>query len=409
MRNLIRVIFFVLAVFLFAGVLNAFSENVSEKITEVEIPESIPRYIRVAIAKNVDRSVFRSESFLVKAGNDTFNCGKAYLKVSVYDNSFYIGKERLAAKKIIIYPSKKRFRFKGNEYSGCIVLLLKGKRFTVVNYVYLEDYLKSVLPYEAYPGWNIEVLKAQAVASRSYALFNEIVSKDKDYSLESDTMSQVYGCRGKATFMTDKAVDETCGEVICRGDKLLLSFFHSSCGGMTENVENVWPSFCPSPALVAVVCPYCRGTKNYYWENFISFRSIEKKLARKYGRLKIHFIKGNGLTSGGRIKSFTVFSKGKNIVIPANDFRLMIGPAVIKSLKISELKVSDDGFSKSLKISGYGWGHGVGMCQWGAAVMADKGYGYSEILRYYYKGTTVKKLFLQPPTAPERFALTLNS
>ena len=256
-------------------------------------------------------------------------------------------------------------------------------RLLVINEVGLEDYLRGVVPWEANPKWTQEALKAQAVVSRTYALFKMIENKDESFSVSNDVISQVYGGVTTEKEATNRAIDATRGQILVYQGKIFPAFFHSTCGGHTTRAENAWPIE-PHPALRGVTCGFCAESPHYYWKTSVSAQEIQRALKRSgFTVAGIQKISPVDLDESGRARFFMIeYSTGK-LKIPSNDFRLLLGPMKFKSVLIQH--VMRDG--NSFIFQGHGWGHGVGMCQYGAKKMGELGYTYKQILDYYYPGS----------------------
>lgn len=270
------------------------------------------------------------------------------------------------------------------KYRGEVEVLRKGGKLLVVNVLDIESYLRSVVPSEMLPSWDEEALKAQAICSRSFALYNIIRNRENDYHICS-TM-QVYNGMEKEDHRTDKAIRATRGEVLYYKGKLLLSYFHTCCGGYTEYAGNVWEAGFRFPRPVR--CPFCKISPNYEWKVEISAKSLEKKLSRD-GVGGIKTIRPYRKSRfGGRITQLVIRHKDGRKKMKINRFRLLVGPDVVKSGLFTVREKRKDVF----EFKGRGWGHGVGLCQWGAKHMADVGYSYESILEYYFPGSSIKKV-----------------
>ena len=286
------------------------------------------------------------------------------------------------------------FMVKGKKYRGYMKLLLtNGKSgVTVVNTLPLEEYLYGVVPSESISTWKENALRAQAVAARTYALKHMGGYASSGYDVTDNTSSQVYNGFSAETSATDKAVDSTKGEILTYQGQPIDALFHASGGGYTEDSENVW----------GMSIPYLRAVKEEdtpevksSWNKTIPLSSIGTDLSIgqlksiKLSRLKSGPMKTSDRGVSGRVKQVVfVGSKGQKI-ITGNALRDMYG------LRSTLFDFNIEG--KNLVINGYGFGHGLGMSQWGAEAMArkhddDKEY-YKTILSHYYKGTDIKKIY----------------
>ncbi|MDP2939295.1 MAG: SpoIID/LytB domain-containing protein [Candidatus Omnitrophota bacterium] len=304
-----------------------------------------------------------------------------YTGIKIGNLDFKICCLRIVAKKdATIYVNDRLLRGEIN------IIRNKNLKLTVVNNLDLEDYVRGVLYHEVSHLWPIEAIKAQAVATRSFALYQAGLNKNKDFDLTSDIRSQVYGGRFSERNRTNKAVNKTKGEVLYFKQEVLAAFFSATCAGHTEDAGNLWKiDLLP---LKGVVCNFCINSAHYQWKRNFRLKNIEEKLRKAgydLGDIKnISVLKRN---SSGRIEVLEIICReGSSFTISGKDFRQIIGPNEIRS---NNYEILIKGYYVDFK--GIGWGHGVGLCQWGAKGMAEKGFNYRKILSFYYPGATIKK------------------
>jgi len=268
----------------------------------------------------------------------------------------------------------------GRNFKGEIECIKRSdNKLLVVNTLGLEDYIKGVLYHEVSHYWPKEVLKAQAIVSRTYAAYKIQENKDKDFHVSCDIYSQVYGGKTSERYRTSRAVDETRGEVIIFNGSLIPAYFHASCGGHTEDAGELWNT--DIPALKGVVCNFCRESPHFRWYAVIPLKELAEKLGLSARILRIEV---SSINASGRVRELKLVTEDKETRISGKDFRNRLGPGLIRSLRF-RLKVEGN----DAVFEGTGWGHGVGLCQWGAYFLAKEGYGYAEILRYYYPGCKI--------------------
>lgn len=215
---------------------------------------------------------------------------------------------------------------------------------------------------------DIEALKAQAVASRTYAVYKINSSSNNEYDLTATTSDQVYNPNNVTEIVKD-AVDSTSGQVMTYNGNIICAYFFSTSGGHTEAPENVWYSS----------LPYLEGVEDPY-EPYIEGKSEwEARIpASKYGKMEIL-----NRNENGRVMELKV---GKE-VYTKNNIRTKLGASTIKSTWF-ELEYDED--TDEYVFTGKGYGHGVGMSQYGAMGMAEAGFNYKEILNWYYQGIEIE-------------------
>ncbi|MBN1622682.1 MAG: SpoIID/LytB domain-containing protein [Endomicrobiales bacterium] len=291
--------------------------------------------------------------------------------------------------RIVPNNEENRIRINGRRYRDSLLIRSNDGLLTVINELGIEGYIYGILPREVSPSWPQEVLKAQAIVSRTYALRNLGRHSKEGFDLCNKTHCQVYGGVESEDERTNKAVDATRSKVLVYENKLAQALFHACCAGHTENPRYVWNySSEPPKYLRGRVCKFCSDSPHYTWTKKASAEFIRKRLVN--AGYKVGVIKSIGRyqrTSSGRIKTLEIKHSKGELNINAAKFRLAVDPQIIKSTYINRIRKVGESF----EFSGNGWGHGVGMCQWGAKGMAEKGYSYKRILDFYFPGVNVEK------------------
>ncbi len=262
---------------------------------------------------------------------------------------------------------------------GQIEIRQDKKGLAAINILPLEAYLMAVLGSEMPHSFPLEALKAQAVASRTYALRRKIDSWGKPYHLGATVLHQVYGGAAAEDERTREVVYSTRGQVLTWKMEPIEAYFHSNCGGHTENGKDALGR--PLPYLKSVSCN-CRQRVKSDWRIQLSSKDLNK-LAK--GVKKIQVVER---TITGRAKRVSLRSLRASKVVSAVDLRRIVGYSRIKSL---DFRVEGNGHS--LILSGKGFGHGAGLCQWGAKAYAEKGWDYVNILKHYYNGAKLVKMY----------------
>jgi stage II sporulation protein D len=301
--------------------------------------------------------------------------------IMIADQIYFADRLRISAKKdVSIYLNEKKLRYRGQID---FVPDLKNK-FLVINALGIEDYVKGVLYHEVPHDWPLTAIKAQAVATRTYVLYQLSQKVKEKYDVTSDIYSQVYGGRSAERYRSNIASNRTRGEVLTFNGKVLPAYFSSTCGGQTENVSELWKhDLLP---LKGVKCRFCALSPHYRWKKNFRSKDIQDQL--NANGFKIGMIKEIDVTNrteNGRVKNIKITTRdGTSTTKAGTRFREIIGPNIIKS---NLYDVDMKGYYFDL--IGRGWGHGVGMCQWGAYQMARDKYKYTSIMEHYYPGTKI--------------------
>lgn len=255
------------------------------------------------------------------------------------------------------------------------------QKMDVVGLVPLDDYIVGVLASEMPLTWPLETLKAQAVAARSYALAVIEERKNKSFHVESSIMDQVFRpiVEGeKSHALVQKAVQAVAETkhlklYMKNSPRVLKAFFHADCGGKTTTAKSVWNSSVNSGVTVDSSCPTSPSAN---W-------NLKLSKVEMASRLKLTDFSSISLIRdkvAGRIQSVKVaLLNSKEKIFSANEFRQLLGFQELKS-SLFEMHSHDEGFD----FQGRGFGHGVGLCQWGSRHLGKKGYNFRQILKHYY-------------------------
>ena len=318
--------------------------------------------------------------------------------------------------------------FGGRPYRDELHIYSKGSSCEVINEVELEKYLDGLVNSEFSARWNEEAIAAQIIAARTYAYYQmlQMRKRGQHYDVDATVKDQVYDGSIREDFRSSRAVERSRGLVLTFGpvdhSAPIKAFYHSTCGGQTELPENVWGN--PFTGFKRPVhCPFCNQSPVYSWD--ISMRGNEIGQALLKGARR-----GNGfpgwpknweqtlqkgqlldfrisrLTPQGRVLQLkTLWADGPKVVelsISGSRFREWIGATRLKSAVFQASAewagkrvagVAKPGNGREWRFRGRGNGHGVGMCQWGAKVMGEKGFTMSAILKHYYPDAILRRLW----------------
>ncbi|MCB1147391.1 MAG: SpoIID/LytB domain-containing protein [Leptospiraceae bacterium] len=278
-------------------------------------------------------------------------------------------------------PDDGRFTFGGKTYPGKLVILRKGSRYQYINHVDETEYLISVVSHEMSPSWPIEALKAQAVVARTYLYQRQKTAGNSVYEVDSTTNSQVYKGFAKGDQNVRKAVAESQGEVVTYKNELAQVFFYSCAGGFTAAASEVWSA--DLPYLIAQKSEYCKGAPVYRWNTKFSKKELEAKL----GIRNIRSISVSARTPSRRAHMIKIVTSNGTRTMRGTVFRSKMGATRVKSTLFG-IRMQNG----KIAIAGKGFGHGVGMDQWGTKFLVEKhGKSYKDVIAHYFPGTRVDR------------------
>lgn len=264
-------------------------------------------------------------------------------------------------------------------YEGSFKIISNGK-LAVIQELPMEEYIKGVVPMEIPYSWPAEVLKAQAVIARTYAYKNLNKHINEGYNLCSTVHCQVYG--GKADYPeVIKAVQDTKGIIVVYKNEIANTYYHSNCGGKTEDVKDIWGG--EFEYLKGVTCFKKHNSRDDTWT--AAYKKSE--LSKIFGK-NIYEIRASKKSGTGRIIEYEIKTDGGVIYEKGALMRLKLNPFKLRSNMIDKIETTPT----HIIFTGRGWGHGVGLCQDGARKLATEGYSYKEIIRFYYPGVKFKKM-----------------
>jgi stage II sporulation protein D len=337
--------------------------------------------LKVAIEREVESiKVGSSTAAIVKdgAGKQLGELNPMSALAAKLDGNSIIISDRVGAGELVIEPKNNGYVWIGDRwYRGTTRLIRQNNGITAINKVDLEQYLYSVVGAEAVSSWPIEALKAQAVAARSYALYKRKGSNGI-YDVDTTIGTQVYKGLDTEYTTTHQAVNSTLGQIMTYNNQVILAAFHSSSGGYTENVEDVWTS--PLPYLRAVV-DYDQQSPVFEWQQIVPVSKIQSLVA---GVGKIKGFKPTEMTPRGRVITMNVTGDRGSTTVSGNDLRKVL------DLRSTLFRVSTSG--DNLLVKGRGFGHGLGLSQWGAYYLAKQGINYHQILAHYYQTANLSQM-----------------
>lgn len=349
-------------------------------------------HIRILVMKNQKKVTLEVRApYELIAGNETMQMSPTNpnIVIALTESGIQFGSLIINASLIKIKTKNQHFEIDGKSFRDDLVISRNSdSTFNIINDIGVEDYLKGVLPWEVSADWPMETLKAQAIASRTYAVFKMLERAGQEHVLTSDVLAQVYVGKRIEKARTNQAIDETRGIIMMSGNFIFPGFFHSACAGQTTRAEYVW-RIQPNAVLSSVPCSFCVGSKHDKWKTSLSLKKIESQIAaRGFTISPIQNIQLADPDPSGRARKVLIEHSKGTLVLDGNDFRVFVGPDAVRSTRMTVSVRGDMAY-----FSGSGWGHGVGLCQWGSKKMGELGKTYPEILLFYYPGSTLRNVY----------------
>ncbi len=315
--------------------------------------------------------------------------------------------------------------YEGKRYRGELVVTPNNGALLVVNRLGVESYLRGVVPLEIGDRKVGEeaAIEAQAVAARSYTYIHMAEAGSRGFDMYGSVQDQAYGGVDAEKPMPDAAVASTRGMVLRYAGRIINTPYHSTCGGSTASVQEVWWRQ-PDQPYLRPVSDKIPGTESYYCDPSPRFRwtatfeggQLQETLEKYLGtvtaaaepsvsanpsapRMSLGKITGvhiDGRTVSDRVASLSIQTDGGNYVVRGNDVRFVLrtptGGLLSSTSFTAEATPDANGAISRLVLYGGGYGHGIGMCQWGAIGRARAGQDFKTILTTYYPGTTVGRV-----------------
>lgn len=299
-------------------------------------------------------------------------------------------------------------RWNGKRYRGELVTTRTDSGYLVVNVLPMDSYLRGVIGPEIgnRTVGEFAAVQVQAVAARTYAYTR--LSTTRAFDVYATVEDQVYGGADAEQPLGDSAILTTRDVVIAYAGKPINAYYSSTCGGSTAAVTEVWYHR-PDEPYLRPVSDLIPGTSRYYcdpsprfswtqtWDGPALRAVMEKYLATytdapKTGLGRITGISEQGRTASDRVAALRISTESGTYTLRRNDIRFVLrNPqgAIMNSTYFRHVTTTAGGEVTSLTVTGRGFGHGIGMCQWGVIGRARAGQDYRSILRAYYPGTSV--------------------
>lgn len=296
-------------------------------------------------------------------------------------------------------------------YRGSVLLRPGSTGVTAINVLDLETYLLGVVPLEiggGRPAEELAAVKAQAIAARTYAIGHMGRRGSLGFDFYATVMDQVYGGAGVEDETASRAVRETRGEILTYGGEPIQAYYHSTCGGRTAALHEVWPGE-PRPYLQSVSDRrpdggwYCESSNRFRWTEHWDEDELEATLTQglrdrgvEGAVTRVEALEVTGRTTSGRAEALLVDTGDDEYLVRADSIRWVLRPEpnrILNSAAIALEPEHSGGVVTELTVEGAGWGHGIGMCQIGAIGRSRAGHSYRDILLAYYPGTRITRLY----------------
>ncbi len=354
-----------------------------------------PEWIRVAVVRDgaeVELQVHGPFTLRARHTHEPIQEGRRLEPVSVQavPEGLRLGSDVLPYPGVLVEAAEGALiSLNGQRLHGAVEII-RQENLTVlaINHVGLEDYLRGVLSKEAPDYWPPEALKAIAIAARTYALYQRFTKAEVDYDVTGDVLSQLYGGKTAEKHATSRAVDASEGLILTFQGQLFPAFYHSTCGGVTEHARAMG-NFNVAPLQGGVVCELCSASPFYAWRRRLTPADIRWAL-RQQGHGAVGAVTDLRVvkrSASGRIEQLTIVGSERTHRLTGYEFRRLFGFERIRSPWFTVVAMPD-----AFILDGRGWGHGVGLCQWGAAELARRGATAREILAFYYPQSTLVRL-----------------
>lgn len=354
-------------------------------------PAARAESVRIAVGRFPDAVVITGDelSAIARDGSAVpLSAGKLVLQAS---------REGIRAGRVLLRSDAVRVRapgtlgLRGHSYHKELEVRFrvydKKPELLVVHPLDLETYVAGIVSSELPGGWPLETYKAQAVAARTFAVWQKYRRLDLPYHMESSVLDQVYGGAQREHPLARQAAEETRGMVLTWHRQLAQAYFHASCGDKTESAREGWGM--ALPYLPGSGCGgACKAANRYQWTAKIPRADVDRAFRTLLGE-PVVAIEITAKTKTGRAKTALVKGKTRSKSVTGPDLRRLLGYNALYSTWIESLAFEGE----KLVVKGRGSGHGVGMCQWGARGMALAGKRFDEILGVYYPGAKISRLY----------------
>ena len=308
------------------------------------------------------------------------------IQVCYKRNALYLNKNRFDQDRVHLIPKQGFASIDGVPYHGSFMFVRDGERILLINMVELEEYVYCVLRTESWPGWPLEVNKAFAIASRSYVMAQMKTARKKKlpYHVKNTNEHQTY--QGMHNCLTSRAaVEQTRGVFLAYNNEAVLAMFDSCCGGIIPAHIDDFDFGKAAYLKRSYPCKHCKKCKLYSWQAEFEQEEFHDQMERLLAIDGIKEVKIAQKDKAGLVKTVAVKTGDEQGILTGQQFYRLF-----KEIKSFHFDMKQK--SNKLIMTGRGYGHHLGLCQWGAREMVRDGWPYTRILQFYYPGTQFLRL-----------------
>jgi len=310
------------------------------------------------------------------------------IAISTAHKLIYVNGKRSSKNSFALRSLKGHLAYGIKHYPGFFIVARDTKKAYLINVVDIEDYLLSVLSSEGWPGWPLEMNKVLAIACRSYvtSMVLEAQVQGRLYHVKSTNAHQTYrGVHNKGHLK--EAIEQTRGIFLGHNEKPILAMFDACCGGVVP-AKIAGVNFSKAPYLKRnYACKHCKRCKLYEWEASYNTYQLEEYFKEEIPSLKkLRDVIVTKKDPAGLVQRVSLKTPSRHLPISGKKIYSLLKNQ-IKSFYYSVSKKAH-----SIVFKGRGYGHHLGLCQWGAREMVRDGWDHKSILSYYYPGTTFMRL-----------------
>lgn len=349
-----------------------FKDSISISGLKMRLPGISSQYLKKVKANEHDqvqiepKRVLEKPIWLVKQGDQMQRISQPYLEVFSSDSKLLVNGQSVDGP-VLLWPR--------NDQTVDVIAALD-----------FDEYLTGVVMGEMPSDWPDEALKAQAVTARTYALYQMMKRKTWAHQVEGNQNDQVFIYpKGQRSYAKISAIiQETKNWLLLKDGLPIKAFFHADCGGQTEEAHYVWGDSQTLSNYGTTKLQGCPYMKSKPWDLRVTLKDLQNSLRSIVGSEKIRTIEIVSRSPSMRALNVRITSATQSYLIPSHEFRKLVGYNKVRSTLFS-IDQSQD----AVMIRGRGYGHGSGLCQWGARTLAQQGFKAQDILKLYYPRATL--------------------